>query len=381
MSTSSPLSSRRLWIAVLVAALALLVGLRYERGHGFTALTQFAADFEARQNPVLAGIPHHVRTPTGFDGQFYCQLALDPLLLDPHTPAALDNPVFRARRILVSWLTYAVGAGRPYWIVHLYPLVNVVFWLLLLHLLLRAAPDDSRFTRWAITATLFSTGTLESVRLALLDLPATYFAVLPGLLGTAAAGSVVALACACLSRETGVLAVASHFVHPEPTGRPLGKRFLCAALAVLPFLLWLVYISLRWEWAFGTRSALGAPVVHFVHAFLYNLQRVATQASPGAMAAVLIMVGLPAQAAYLWLHRRPADSLWRLGAVFSVLFLFLGAPMWELPSAACRYMIPLTIAFNLQLARETAQPRRWLWLVAGNAYSLFGVYKFLTYVS
>lgn len=381
MPTSSLLTSRRLWIVGLVAALALLVGLRYERGLGLTALTQFSADFQANQNPVLATIPHHVRTPTGFDGQFYCQLALDPLLQDPHTPEALDSPIFRARRILVPWLAYLVGAGRPYWIVHLYPLLNVAFWLLLFHLLLRAAPDDSRFTRWAVTAILFSTGTLESVRLALLDLPATYFAVLPGLLGTAAAGSVAALACACLSRETGVLAVATHFVHPEPTRQPLPQRLRLALFAVLPFLLWLVYLSVRWEWAFGTRSALGTPVVHFLHAFLHNLQRVVTQASPGAMAAVLIMVGLPVQATFLWLHRRPADSLWRLGAIFSVLFLFLGAPMWELPSAACRYMIPLTLAFNLQLARETAHPRRWLWLVAGNAYSLFGVFKFLTYVS
>ncbi len=373
--------SRSVWILALIALLLLLVGLRYEPGYGFTALTQFSTDFAPCQKAVLATIPHHVRAPTGFDGQFYCQLAIDPLLREPDTPAALDNPVFRARRILVPLLAHLLGGGRPYWIVHVYPLLNVLFWLLLLQLLLRSAPDDSGFTRWAITAVLFSTGTLESVRLALLDLPATYFAVLPSLLGTAATASVLSLAAGCLARETGVLAAAAYLVRPAPVRRPFWARAGLGALVILPFTLWLVYLSYRLEPAFVPRSPLGAPLVHLVHAFGFNVGRIATTASPGAMAAVLIMAGLVAQGAFLWTHRRLDDPLWRTGAVFSVLFLFLGAPMWELPSAACRYMIPLTIAFNLQLAREPTLRGRWLWLSLGNAYSVFGVAKFLTYTS
>ena len=374
-------SSRTLWIAGLVATLVLLVGLRYEPGNGLTALTQFDVEHQPRQNPVLASIPHHVRSPSGFDGQFYCQLALDPLLLDPRTPSELDNPVFRGRRILVSWIAFLAGAGRPYWIVHVYPLINVAFWLLLLALLLRTVPTATVFDRTAITAILFSTGTLESVRLALLDLPVTYFAVLPCLLGATGVWGVVALACACLSRETGVLAVAAFYGARTPCQRAFVQRAVLAAVAVFPLFLWHLYIAYRWGNAFDPRSPLSTPVVHMLHALWWNLGRVVTEFSPGAIASVAIIVGLTAQAGFLWWQRRIHDPLWRLGAAFSVLFLFLGAPMWELPPAACRYMIPLTIAFNLQLLRETERPRRWAWLAVGNAYSIFGVIKFLTYAS
>jgi hypothetical protein len=374
-------SARTLWIAALVVTLAVLVGRRYEPGHGLTALTQFDVTFQPRQVPALAAIPHHVRSPTGFDGQFYCQLALDPLLLDPHTRAAIDTPVFRGRRILIPWLTYLLGAGRPYWIVHLYPLVNIAFWLLLLVLLVRRVPSATRFDRAAITAILFSTGILESVRLALLDLPVSYFAVLPCLLGATGAGGVAALACACLSRETGVLAIASFFGLRRPVDRPLWHRAALAIAAVVPLFLWYLYIGYRWGGAFDPRSPLSSPIVHMLHALWWNLSRVVAELSPGAMASVAIIVGLCTQAGFLWRHRRMEDPLWRLGAIFTVLLLFLGPDMWALPSATCRYMIPLTIAFNLQLVRTPELPRRWTWFSLGNAYSVFGVIKFLTYTS
>ncbi len=374
-------TARTVWIAGMIAALLLLVALRYEPGHGFTALTQFDVVFQPRQVPALAAIPHHVRSPSGFDGQFYCQLALDPLLRDPHTREALDVPSFRARRILVPWLAYLLGAGQPYWIVHLYPLLNVGFWLLLLALLLRVVPGATGLERTAITAILFSTGALESVRLAVTDLLASYFAVLPALLGAAGIGGSAALAAASLTRETGLLAVASFYAAPSPGQRPLWQRFALAGAALVPFALWNGYLLWRWDSSFTTSGSLGLPFVHMAAALWSNLLRFLTELSPGGLGGVATIAGLLVQTTYLWTHRRPADPLWRVGVAFSVLMVFLGAFVWAIPNGACRFLLPLTIAFNLQLVRTPQQPHRWAWLAAGNAYSLFGVLKFLTYAS
>ncbi len=374
-------TARTVWIAGMIAALLLLVALRYEPGHGLTTLTQFDVVFQPRQVPALATIPHHVRSPTGFDGQFYCQLALDPLLLDPHTPAALDIPAFRARRILVPWLAYLLGAGQPYWIVHLYPLLNVGFWLLLLALLLRVVPGATGLERAAITAILFSTGALESVRLAVTDLPASYFAVLPALLGAAGIGGIAALAAASLTRETGILAIASFYAAPSPVQRPLWQRFALAGAALVPVALWNGYIFWRWDLSFTAGGTLGLPFVHMAAALWANLLRFLSELSPGGLGGVATIAGLLVQTTYLWTHRRPADPLWRVGVAFSVLMVFLGGFVWAIPNGACRFLLPLTIAFNLQLVRAPQQPHRRAWFVAGNAYSLFGVLKFLTYAS
>jgi hypothetical protein len=45
----------------------------------------------------------------GYDGQFYAQLALHPDLKDPNLANALDNPVYRARRIGLSLLAFCLG--------------------------------------------------------------------------------------------------------------------------------------------------------------------------------------------------------------------------------------------------------------------------------
>lgn len=374
-------SARTFWILSLIAALALLVGRRYEPGHGLTALIQFDVENQLRQTPTLATIPHHVRTPSGFDGQFYAQIALDPLLLDPDTAKAIDYPPFRARRILVPALAHVLGAGQPFWIIQVFPLINVVFWALLFALLLRTVPTTAAFDRTAVTAILFSTGALESIRLSVIDLPATYFAVLPCLVGATGLGAVAAFACTCLTRETGVLASAAYFVRRSPVERSFFSRALLGAAALTPFVLWMAYLNLRVESAFVPRGPVGLPLVHMADALALNLWRVLTELSPGAINSLLVIAGLLTQAVFLWTHRRLDDPLWRIGAAFTLLLLILGGPVWELPSAACRYMLPLTIAVNLQLVREPATPHRWWWFLAGNACLPFGVLRFLTYQS
>src|SRR4029453_7028429 len=96
---------------------------------------------------------------------------LDPLCRDPRVDRAIDLPAFRARRILFSWTAYALGLGRPFWIIQVYALQNVVCWLLLAWFLCGWIPPVSGRGLALWTACLFSHGALWSVRFALLDVP------------------------------------------------------------------------------------------------------------------------------------------------------------------------------------------------------------------
>ena len=56
-------------------------------------------------------------------------MALDPLLLDPQLHVALDNPPYRAQRILLSWIAWLLGLGKPFWILNAYAAINLIFWI------------------------------------------------------------------------------------------------------------------------------------------------------------------------------------------------------------------------------------------------------------
>ena len=84
----------------------------------------------------------HYQSP-GYDGQFYAQLAVEPLLRNRRLDKALDTPPYRARRILFSWTAYVLGLGRPRWILKAYALQNIIAWLLLAWLLLRWFPPSA----------------------------------------------------------------------------------------------------------------------------------------------------------------------------------------------------------------------------------------------
>lgn len=61
----------------------------------------------------------------GNDGQQFLVLATDPLQLDAATPQAVDNPVYRGKRLLYPLLAWVTGLGQPHLIVWTLGLVNV----------------------------------------------------------------------------------------------------------------------------------------------------------------------------------------------------------------------------------------------------------------
>ena len=105
-------------ISVVYAAAIVLfvtsIAKWYEPDTGLTALIKFGERLEHRRLPSVQAVPRRIYADSiGYDGQFYAQLAVDPLLGDPGIGVALDAPAYRARRILFSWTAYLAGLGRP----------------------------------------------------------------------------------------------------------------------------------------------------------------------------------------------------------------------------------------------------------------------------
>ena len=139
--TAPPPSPRRRRIlpAAALAALVLFVALIARFWHpvyGFTSLIQLDAPNDDLKIAAFRDLPVYVhRDNGGYDGLYYAQIAHDPTLRDPALPRAMDNFAYRARRILPPALAWVLGAGQPAWIIHTYPLLNVLAWFALAVLL------------------------------------------------------------------------------------------------------------------------------------------------------------------------------------------------------------------------------------------------------
>ena len=369
--------SRSQWVCLAVAVgLVLLllssVARLYHPPFGFTEMIGFASG-GVGELPVLQSIPHYRHPPWGsYDGQFYAQLALEPLLRDPAIDRALDLPPYRARRILFSWSAWALGLGRPHWILQAYALQNVLAWLLLAALMTRwLRPDTPRgLALW--TACLFSHGLLHSVRSALLDGPSMLLIALAivaaerGRLFTSAA----IIGVAGLGRETNLFAATGL---PWPGRRwPWLKLGLALALAAIPLFLWQDYLrSIYRSTAAAGQGVLDRPVV----VYLQVLQQTAAQlfGNDANLLTALklgVIVCLAVQTFYLLYRREYASPWWRVAVPYALLMLTVHKVVWDgYPGAVTRVTLPLVFGFNVLLAREKGS-RFWPWFILGNLHLL-----------
>lgn len=361
----------RFIVIVLVMLFVAAVARFYHRGTGFTALIGFppAGDSEP---PVLRSIPHYQYPAfASYDGQFYAQRALDPLLRDPTVDRGMDLAPFRARRILFSWTAYVLGLGRPAWILEAYALQNVACWLIIAVLITRwLSPLSWRgLSLWV--ACLFSHGLLWSVRFALLDGPSlmlTMWAVAAAerehALGSAAVVGVNAL-----GRETNLLVAVAQ---PIPRTRAAWVRFAVALLiAVIPSLIWMDYLRSIYR---STTLAGTDSFVFFGSGLAQNWRiLLAGLESPrhvlGSIFPACILLSIVIQTAFIFVRREYLVPWWRVACVYAVMLLFLD-PVLVAPSTAAitRVMLPLTVGFNILLAREQRAWHFWPWFALGNLH-------------
>lgn len=368
------------WLPMLVTMLAVSVLVMRPYYHvwspkyGWTRMIAFGAHFGDDALPRLKRIRHFVDPDPGaafgYDGQFYAQMAIDPSLRDPAFEHAMDGPLYRARRIGLPALAYVVGVGKPRWILQVYSVANLAFWMVLAGALLPMLKPWSWQQLFCLAGGLLCNGVTASMQFSLTDLPAAALMMVGLAFGSW--GGYRALAAATLTRETSALAALAWldfrrpWLEPARLWRNVGKL----ALVFIPLVIWLAYVSHRFggaiQEAAGAKN-FGLPLVAMFDVFASNF-KLLQENGPGVFARqagplgwfyndsycheMLVITALFFQGLYIALRTDLSSPVWRTGAVFLVLGIFLGPAPWGTTSAAARALLPMTVCFYLLLARE-----------------------------
>ena len=361
---------RWLLCGAVAALFAWNVSLFYMPGQGFTFMDTFGTKLHGRYLPEVRAVNHYEKPDsTGYDSQWYVQIAVRPHLRDPALMKSVDSLPYRARRILFLWTAWLLGGGNPARVINAYALQNVVCWFLLAALLFRWLPPANwgNCARWA--AVLLSFGLVFSVRGALLDGPSLLLVAFGMALveaGRPWLGAAV-MGISGLGKDTSVLCGAGMRLGDPRSPRAWASWLARAAIVLLPLAVWILCLRL---WLgrgddIGARN-FGAPFAGLTEKLQQSVSALIAGGNQAVFARydLFVLAGLLAQFFFIAFRRRWDDPWWRIGACYAVLMVFLGDAVWEsYPSAAARVLLPMTLAFNITVPRG-----RWwaLLLVAGN---------------
>ncbi len=382
----------RLWrlayFATIVYFLAIVASY-YSRATGFTVFLGLPANSHSYELPVVQAIPHaHDEVGGGYDGQFYVQMAIDPLLRDPGIDHAMDNPGYRAHRILFSWTAWLLGLGQPAWILQTYAVQNVLAWLLLAWVMCVWCPprDGRTFALWA--GVMLTHGLLISVRNAVPDGPSILLIALA--VWAADRGrpwlSALVTGIAGLARETNVLA--GVVLLQSGTQGSLVRRGLslggAGLLCLLPFAIWFDYLrSIYQSDVFSGGGHITIPLSGLWWKLRATTDAtLATGLTLGTIANIASLTAFAGQTAgLLWCTRRwfragSGSRSWLMVAwVFLLLGLVAHRVVWEgTPGAFTRVTLPLAAGVNAALASAPRAP--WWLIVAANLGVISGLMAF-----
>lgn len=383
------------WAFVVVALLAFGFFLRVYAGiwtpeHGITKFLRVGQEFDARGTQVFRETPKFIDPyPAhrwGFDGQLYAEMALDPLLRDPHLHVALDNPPYRAQRILLSWLAWIFGLGQPFWVLNAYAAMNLIFWVGFAALAGKLfAPLGWRGLA-CYGATLVACGVIESMQASLTDLPSFTLMLAAMMVGGTAGAGILALA--ALVRSTSLIGFVGIAQLEPPWGEALKKNIVRGLIAAVPLALWVIYVL----WVFRGREVNfdGGNLTMPFRGMMEKIGEFTVTATHGPIRwhrwwyelyksyelhAMLTILSVVTQSVYIVLHREWRNPLWRWGAVVVGYFACISFLSWESHFTITRHALPITLVFNLLLAARRS--KGWLiWFIVGNSFVPFGVRYF-----
>jgi hypothetical protein len=348
--------TRRPLVLALAAALGVWVWqfatVHLNYSGNWTAL--FCTSPEWPRPAFLASENIHTFSQSGYDGQMYHFIAHDPWITRGAV-SAMDDPALRYRRILVPALAWAAALGRDSAIHPAYLAVILGFVFLGVYWLARAMVIQGRHPAWGLMFVLMP-ATLVSMDRMTVDVA----------LGALAAGFVLysssrwkilpILACAALTRETGLLLTAGYGAFLL-SRRRVADLFWAAATA-LPAIFWYAYVRYHTPpeppGGFGSWIPLAGWIERVAHPVVYPLPHwpalVATEMDYVALAGVALMLG---HAVWLAWQRR-----WNARAaaiyVFAAAIIFVGSrSVWEDAFGYGRVATPLLVL----LAAEDARPR------------------------
>lgn len=180
----------------------------------------------------------------GYDGQYFLSIALDPLLQNKGTIAALDNPVYRYRRILYPLLGHLFGFGNPIvipWIMVAINCIAIVLLVFFVSLIFQVYHHHS----WQALFTLAIPGIWLSLTFATADIISSLFlvAAIYYYRTDKPIFTSIALCLGCLTRETLLLAWIAVAIVSIIERK--WRVFKCLLWALIPFTLWNTYVLLR----------------------------------------------------------------------------------------------------------------------------------------
>ncbi len=395
-------STRPLRTALTVLVVCLLSAFvvrtyvqAYDPVYGWTKLIFFGQDFAAHTLPRLQNVKHYTETSEGghggYDGQFYAQMAIDPSLRDPTFLQSLDMPAYRARRIGLPAAAFVLGGGKPRRVLQAYALGNLLFWFVLLGALCRLLRPRTLPALLCLAGACLCSGTIASMERSLIDLPAA--ALLFAGLALGSLGGYGLLAAAALTRETSVLGAAGFWDGRLPwrEGGSWRRLFAAATAAVVPLGLWLLYVN--HHLGHDTTAGIGnfaLPLQAWGERLVEQIHRLSAQKDgpfwsnlftgdwiythyPTYELTTLLAVFF--QGLFLALRPDWRSPFWRVGACYVFLGTVLGPSVWDDTTAAARVLLPLTVCFYLQLARQRGW---WFWVffVLGSLSVPYAVYTF-----
>ena len=242
----APLSRRPAAIGLLTGLIALLVWALVVFGKyqgNPTGLARIGDQLPL--SPRLQGVDLVVIAgKRGNDGQQFLSLALDPLQQLPGTSAALDNPIYRGKRLLYPLLAWLGGLGQPALIPWSLGLVNVALIGCCGALVAGWTQLEQRSPQWGL-AVLALPSYWITLSLDTADLLATTLLLASALAFRSQRPCVLvaSLSLALLSRETGLLAWASSGLTSLRERR--WTWLLPVALVPLPLLAWTASLKAR----------------------------------------------------------------------------------------------------------------------------------------
>lgn len=310
----------------------------------------------------------HLRYPgqTGYDGQFYLAIALDPAGARPETFRFLDNADYRYRRILLPALAFLAGAGRPRLIPWTFVALDGCAAVVLTVLVAAIARDRGRHPAWGLLV-LSCPGLWASLLFSTPDLLAstwTFAGIF--LVGRGRhAGAAMAFALAALAKETALITFLCVVLWLVWSAGP--RRAATLLVAPLPAIAWIA-------WLYGPVGRGGGTtgVVENFALPLTGLCRAIVAGGDGETTAHLafdkatLVATLFAVAVLAWKGVPALPGLGRaIGGAYAVLVVLLSRQMLEGHLSHARSF--LDVAILLALGADGSWTRR----LATFALSLF----------
>ena len=283
----------------------------------------------------------------GYDGQMYHLIAHDPLMRRGAV-SAMDDPALRYRRILVPALAWAIALGRDSAIHGAYFAVILGFAFLGVYWLARAMVLQGRHPAWGLTFVLMP-AVLVSIDRMTVDVALAALTAGFVLYSDSRWRVLPILACAALTRETGVLLTAGYCIFLLSRRRFADLAW--AAASILPAIFWSVYVSGQAPARPTVTPAdvaslipLAGWIERVVHPEVYPLPRwqalAAVELDYVALAGIALMLGHAVWLAWARRWNARAAAIY----VFAASIAFIGSrSVWEDAFSYGRVVTPLML--------------------------------------